>query len=75
MCFAIKCPIDDLENKNFPDLDKLSKEVFAASDAKNEPVKSSITEKDIEGARYYTFVKINGDDHELHLSEADLSSV
>lgn len=72
LCLAIKCPITDLEQKDFPDLEKLSKEVFAAADAKIDAVKSSVTEQEIKGARYYTLVKINGDDIELNLSEEDL---
>jgi hypothetical protein len=31
LCFAIKCPIEDLETLNWPDLDALAAEIFDSS--------------------------------------------
>jgi len=74
--FAIKAPLKDmqtvLDDKNaLPDLAELNVAAnFDASvkDGSHPDVKSSISSKVIQGARYFTFTKINGDDIKLNLS-------
>lgn len=42
--FAIKCPIEDLESKNFPDLEKLAAENIAIKDDEIQPVQSTLND-------------------------------
>ena len=53
ICFAIKCPIEDIESKNWPDLEGLSKQVFAEGEDDNHiGFKCGATGDDIKGPLY-----------------------
>lgn len=73
LCFAIKCPIEDLETKKFPDLKALIKETIdeGESGSVHTGVKCNVTDTDIKGNRYFTYSKINGDDAIINLSEKE----
>ena len=63
LSFAIKCPIEDLESKPFPDLEALEKELIDSDlNIESHDAVDSDTHKEIKGIRYFAFSKINGDD-------------
>jgi hypothetical protein len=70
LCFAIKCPIEDVENLPWPDLDALAKEVIDPSNKdQREAAVCTQTGKKIEGPLYYSRCLINHEEIEVNYSE------
>ena len=72
LTFAIKCPIDELETKEFPDLEALALEFIDQENASHDVIDSQTLQKITTGARYFAFSKINGDDVKVNLSEENI---
>jgi hypothetical protein len=77
LSFAIKCPVEDLQSLEWPDLDALAKEVFddvakgdsGAPDAVHEGITSSKTGKEVQGTLYHTRCLINHEEIEYNHDE------
>ena len=68
VCFAVKCPVPDLEGKPWPDLSEAEK-LLQASGEKHS-ISCATTGRDIVGVRYYTKYMSSEQDVELSFSEA-----
>lgn len=75
ICFAIKCPINEIQSKEWPDLAKLADEVLdtAASELKHEQ-KDSTTNEPVTGPLYHTKSQINLEEVEVNHSEAEINN-
>jgi hypothetical protein len=69
LCFAIKSPIEDIETKEWPDLDALTKEVFESSinssaEVVHEGFENTLSSGDVKGPMYHTRCIINHEEIE-----------
>lgn len=68
VCFAAKCPLKDIDSKQWPELDKI--EAMLQKTGDEHDVNCALTGKKIVGPRYYTRYMANTVQVELSLSEA-----
>lgn len=73
LSFAIKCPIEDIPKREWPDLDALAKEVFGGEESKSNVhegyVCSTHEKHQIEGILYNSKCVINSEEVELSHNE------
>jgi hypothetical protein len=80
LCLVIKCPIEDLPSREWPDLDALAQEIFeidgkaesGAADCTHKGITSSRTGKEVQGPLYHTRCLINHEEIEYNLEESSI---
>lgn len=74
LCFAIKCPIEKISEKEWPDLLALADDVLdkEATSVEHE-TKDSISDEVIKGPRYHTRCQINHEEIEVNHSESQVT--
>jgi hypothetical protein len=77
--FVIRCPIKDIENKEWPDLDKLTKDLLedksvSLDELTHANFKSSFDEQPVKGALYYSKCLINNEEIEVCHSESSVQN-
>lgn len=77
LCFAIKCPIEDIAAKEWPDLEKLASEVIDAADKSSEVVhtgfKCSKNGNEVKGPLYHSRCIVNHGEIEANFSESTIN--
>jgi hypothetical protein len=73
LCFAVRCPIEDIPSKEWPDLSALAKEVvddqITSQEVVHEGFHDSKTEENVKGPLYYCRTLINHEEIEVSHSE------
>ncbi|CDW84904.1 hect e3 ubiquitin [Stylonychia lemnae] len=71
ICLALKSQVENLENIELPDLNDLAKELIdqESTDTTHDGLQCNLTLQPLNGVRYFSFSKINGDNQKVDLCE------